>query len=84
VRRRRCWGIIPGTMPTYGTLNGKSVVIQIRNAKPMVATVKNTEEMGVWIVGAADLTASAGVLRHVQNPMFVVPWTSVDWIATSE
>jgi hypothetical protein len=72
-------------MPQYTNLNGKSVMIQIRNARPILATIKNTEEMGVWISGAADLTAETGVLnQHIQNPMFFVPWTSVDWIAVSQ
>jgi hypothetical protein len=72
-------------MPQFETLNGKNVMIQVRNARPILATIKNTEEMGVWIAGAADLTESAGVLKpHIQNPMFFVPWTSVDWIAVSQ
>ena len=75
---------MPTYGPTYVTLKGKSVMIQIRNARPILATIKNTEEMGVWFAEAADLTASAGVLNLIQNPMFFVPWTSVDWIAVSQ
>lgn len=67
-------------MALSDNLAGKRVMIQIRNAKPVVATVKNTEGMGIWI-GGADLTGATGVLGQVQNPVFFVPWTSVDWIA---
>jgi hypothetical protein len=72
-------------MPQYTNLNGKSVMMKIRNARPILATIKITEEMGVWIAGTGDLTAEAFVLtQHIQNPMLFVPWTSVDWIAVPQ
>ena len=66
---------------TTGALNDKQVMIQIRSATPILATVKNVEpSLGVWIVAAGDL-AGARVLDKIQKPAFFVPWASVAWIA---
>jgi hypothetical protein len=56
-------------------------MLQIRGAKPTIATVKNVESVGIWILGASDLTVAAGILQKIEKPAFFVPWTSVDWIA---
>jgi len=67
---------------TTGALNDKKVLIQIRNAKPTLAVIKNVEgNLGVWFVGAGDLVVSTAALKEIQTPAFFAPWTSVDWIA---
>ena len=56
-------------------------MIQI-SGTPILATVKNVEGLGVWIVDdAGDLTAATRVLQKIQKPAFFVPWASVLWIA---
>jgi hypothetical protein len=69
-------------MPAIGHLSNKLVMLQIRGGKPITATVKATDQLGVWVMGAGDLAVSSGVLKltQIQTPMFFVPWTSVDWI----
>jgi hypothetical protein len=54
--------IICRAMPTIGSLKRKSVMVQLRNSKPFMATVTSTEQVGVWISAATDLMAVADVL----------------------
>jgi hypothetical protein len=65
-------------------MNGKTVMIQLRGGKPLTATLQSSEPNGVWIASASDLIATSSVLQNIQNPVFFVPWTNVDWIATKD
>jgi hypothetical protein len=72
-------------MPNIEHLNGKLVVIKIRDMKAILATVSTADENGIWIRGAGDLLSSAmEVFKRsaIQTPHFFVPWTSVDWVST--
>ena len=50
----------------------------------MSATVINADVTGVWVQGAAALAESSGALQNIQNPIFFLPWTSVDWIVMKD
>jgi len=67
-------------MNLHTQLTGKQVMLQIRNSKPVTATVRTTDDAGIWLHSGAILAAA--VLEHgqIKNPMFFVPWTSVDWV----
>jgi len=67
-------------MNLHTQLIGKQVMLQIRNAKPVIATVTTTDEGGIWLRSVAIVAAA--VLEHgqIKNPMFFVPWTSLDWV----
>jgi len=71
---------MPGTMPTLGGLPGKSVMVKIREQKPMVATLTSTERDGVWLSGPDLMGLGAGN----QGGSFFLPWQSIDWIATKD
>ena len=67
-------------MPTLGGLPGKSVMVKIREQKPMVATLTSTERDGVWLSGPDLMGLGAGI----QGGSFFLPWQSIDWIATKD
>jgi hypothetical protein len=68
-------------MPTLESLSAKSVMVKLRDQKPMSATVKSVEPAGIWLAGA-DVTRSLGAV--IQNGAFFLPWANVDWIATKD
>jgi len=67
-------------MSTLGGLSTKSVMVKFRDQKPMVATVKNVEQSGIWLSGPALSNLGA----DIQNGSFFFPWASVDWIAAKD
>jgi len=67
-------------MNLHTQLTGKQVMLQIRNSKPVTATVRTTDDAGIWLHSGAILAAAVLAHGQIKNPMFFVPWTSVDWV----